>query len=298
MKERKLILTYIFITLCLNMKGQILSVYNPFSENINPGRYDFFNGEEYEKTPITIIGVVSGESQGGWPGHDLYTLHSIKLKSWKLLEDSEFNRTNLTIFRSVEKSSNFFKDIPGFAVVELEVYINKEKNRAVMISGKIFQTLNKMMSGEIDFLKSVKSIFVEEIGEFEFNYETQNFQRNVRWLDKEIDIVIDISSSDDITDEIETLRALYNDQKAISEMVMKYAIDNILKERNENAVEYDIEIMSESTFKKYSALDLIVVNKDNNFTMEFSESEIIFHGVGYSINSILKQGCQSHIIVY
>lgn len=285
------------MTIHLNLKGQEISVYNPFDENITPIRFDP-NGGEYDTSTVTVIGIVSGQSQGGWSGHDLYTQQMIKLESWKLKTDAGFTRSKLLIFRSVEKSRNYFKEIPPFSAVELKLFLNKDQKRAVMTSGHIILSPNDEITSESEFVKEVRSIIVDSIGELQFNHSMQNFQITYEWLGEQIEITINVNSAEEITDEIETLRKLIKEQKNISDQVMKYAVDNILKDRNENWIEPGQAIMNERTFRKYSKLESIYIEKNGEFSMDFAEDEIIFNGGFYMINSNIKNEIKSHEIGY
>ncbi len=278
------------------MKGQQISVYNPFNEVINPTQYDSYGGE-YDNFSVIIQGIVSGQNQEAWSGHELYNQHIIVLKSWKLKSEAEFNRSHLIVFRSVEKSRFNFKEIPKFSAVEFNIYHNKEKTRAVLIGGEIIISPNEIMIKEIEFVKTAEPLLVENIGEFEFNQDLQNFHRNIKWLDQEIEISIQVATKEQLTDEMETLKYLIENQEKINKSMIKYAIDNILKARNESWIESDEEIMDKQTFVKFSKLERISIELDGNFSFEFAEEENIFNGGWYIIDASIKEGPQSHNIL-
>jgi len=285
------------ITIHMNLFGQKIDVYNPFQEDIKPEKYDP-NGGSYNKDPVTIIAIVSGESPGGWSAHKQYSQQIIKLKSWKLIADPEFTRSNLVIFRNVEKSRNYFHEIPNFSVIKMDVFLNKDLTRGVMIDGEIILSDNESINAEVKKVKDVKSITVDSLGEFEYNHTMQNYESPFNWQGKQIVITINVSNHKEITDEIETLNYLVKEQDNIAKQTMQYAIDHILKDRNETWIQPGESVMSESTFKRFSKLESIYIDKNGSFSMDYAEEGIIFNGGFYMINSSIEKGPESHEIGY
>jgi len=110
------------------------------------------------------------------------------------------------VLRNVEKSHDFFKDIPKFGVIEIELFLNSTENRAVMLGGKVILNPDEEMIKEKEFVKSAKIISVDEAGDFNFNHDMQNFDKKLKWLKNEITVSIDINDESSLTDEIETLK--------------------------------------------------------------------------------------------
>lgn len=277
------------------MNSQDIVVYNPFDHDIIPSEIDPFGGE-YQGQTIKIWAVVSGASQGGWSGHKLYTQQSIDVKSWKSLGDTQFHRSDLIVFRSVEKSHDFFKDIPKFSIIELEVFINTKMNRAVMVGGKIIDKPTQEMIDEQMYVQTPKKINLEGFEGFEFNHEMQNFSRKISWLDKEIIFSIDVADQSQITDELKTFNKLISNQEKYHQNVIEYGVNNILTLKNESWLAPNEEPMTKATFIRNASLESIRIYREDGFEFGFNEERDIFNGGYFIINGTTEKGADSYDI--
>jgi hypothetical protein len=275
------------------MNSQDIVVFNPFEHDIIPTEFDSFGGD-YENKAIKIWAVVSGASQGGWSGHKLYTQQSIDVKSWKPGGDTKVHRSDLVVFRSVEKSHNFFKDIPKFAIVELDVFINDKMNRAVMVGGRIITKPTKEMIEEQIYVQTPKTLNVEGFEGFEFNHEMQNFSKKIIWLNKEIIVSIDVKDQSEITDELETLNKLLNNQEKYNQIVIDYGVANILALKNESWLGPNERPMTKTTFIRNASLESIRIYKEDGFEFGFDEERDIFNGGYFIINGTTEKGADSY----
>ena len=278
------------------MTSQKINVFNPFEHDINPSEFDFAKESEYDSEIVKIWAIVSGASQGGWSGHKLFNQQTIDLKSWKLSNKSTVNRSDLLVLRNVEKSHDFFNDIPKFSCIEIEVYLNSRMDRAVMLSGRVIQNLSDEMLKEITYVKSVKPLSIDDLRDFKFNHDMQFFENKIKWLDKEITISIDVDDESKITDEIETLKILLSNQQKYLDDVLTYATKHILAVKNESWLEPDESPMTEEEFVKRSLLETIRIYRQDGFEFSFSEEEEIFSGGYFMINGTTKNGADSYDI--
>jgi len=275
------------------MNSQDIVVFNPFDHEIIPTEFDSFGGD-YSNETIKVWAVVSGASQGGWSGHKLYTQQSIDVKSWKSEGETKVNRTDLIVFRSVEKSHNFFKDIPKFAIVELDIYLNAKMNRAVMAKGRIILDPTEEMINEQIWVQTPKALNIVGFEGFEFNHEMQNFTKRVIWLDKEIIISIDVEDQSKITDELETLNKLLNNQEKFHQIVIDYGVANILALKNESWLGPNERPMTRATFIRNASLESIRIYREDGFEFGFDEERDIFNGGYFIINGTTEKGADSY----
>lgn len=277
------------------MNSQNIPVFNPFKHDLIPSEFDSFGGE-YQDQKTKIWCVVSGTSQGGWSGHKLYTQQIIDVKSWKLKEDANPRRSDLIIFRCVEKSYDLFSDIPKFAIVELDIFINKKMNRAVMVSGKIILNPTPEMMDEQVYVKIKKSITIDGFEGFVFNHESQNFLKKVKWMNKEITILIDIDNESKLTDELQTLNELFDNQKKYNQIVIDFGINHILALKNESWLSPEEKPMTKAQFIENSSLESIRIYRDGGFEFGFDETKNIFNGGYFVINGTTEKGAISYDI--
>lgn len=277
------------------MNSQDIVVYNPFDHDIIPSEFDSFGGE-YQGQTIKIWAVVSRASQGGWSGHKLYTQQSIDVKSWKSLGDIQINRSDLIVFRSVEKSHDFFKDIPKFSIIEIEVFINTKMNRAVMVGGKIIDEPTQEMINEQMYVQTPKKLNLEGFEGFEFNHEMQNFSKKISWLNKEIIVSIDVADQSQITDELETFNKLISNQEKYHQNVIDYGVNYILVLKNESWLAPNERPMTKATFLRNASLESIRIYREDGFEFGFNEERDIFNGGYFIINGTTEKGADSYDI--
>ena len=292
----KQLLLILLLIQSLKMNSQEIAVYNPFDHDIVPSEFDPFGGE-YQRQTIKNLGCSPREQvKVGGSGHKLYTQQSIDVKSWKSLDDNQIHRSDLIVFRSVDKSHDFFKDIPKFSIIEIEAFINNKMNRAVMVGGKIIDDPTQEMINEQMYVQTPKKLNIEGFEGFEFNHEMQNFSKKISWLNKEILVSIDVANQSQITDELETFNKLISNQEKYHQNVIDYGVNNILALKNESWLAPNERPMTKETFIRNASLESIRIYREDGFEFGFNEERDIFNGGYFIINGTTEKGADSYDI--
>jgi hypothetical protein len=104
----------------------------------------------YDKKIIEIEGIVSYESQAGFPTPISH--HTFKLIKWKKIGTNDVTENHLYVMRPIIGSVDF-NEIKPFSILNLKVYLNDSQSRAICVSGEIIDPETSEFKNIINFLK-------------------------------------------------------------------------------------------------------------------------------------------------
>ncbi|MBO0950678.1 SMI1/KNR4 family protein [Fibrella forsythiae] len=104
----------------------------------------------YDNEVIDIEGIVSHESQAGFPTPVSH--HTFKLISWKKIGTNDVVESSLYIMRPINGSVDF-NEVQPLSILKLKVYLNDLQNRAICLSGEIIDPEISEFKHNVDLLK-------------------------------------------------------------------------------------------------------------------------------------------------
>ncbi len=261
----------------------MINIYNP-NGDLKPSEIDAFGGE-YSGDVTTVFGVVAEGRQSGHPD-DGYTTHIFTLSVWK--ESAEMKDDKLIILRPVETGREYFSDLPKLGIVKLDVYLNAQQNRAVMIVGNIVEHPEADLVAAQKTLSAPIEMRNEKYGDFRLDKANNVFETQIEWNQHSINLVIDIANETEISDEFETIDALFVNQKDWKEKVDNLAIIEFLPLKNDWLEEDDAKWSADKFISAYE-LESIIIGKMGRVEFWHDDGGI-FGGHSLLIEGSLENG--------
>ena len=267
--------------------GQMIDVYHPLGA-INPADIDRAD-KDYSSNPITIVGVVSGESQGGTLLGKAFTVHHITLKAWKASDASDLHFKNLFVMRTVEQERDFFDEIPAYSIVEFKVFLNTNRTRAVLIEGKfIHNPPEDLIAAKI---KLQAPVFLESdrFGRFKFDEKIAWFEKELEWNGQLVSVAIQIEDTSLLTDHLQTLEQLMDKQQMWKRKIEDFGVEKLLPLKNDSWLDEGESEWSKNKFISTWQLEAIWIYEDGAFDFWYKDGDI-FWGHYIEISGSVKDG--------
>jgi len=283
----KKLLTLLLGALSLhNVNGQLIDNYFPLGE-LDPVQVDEYKGSTYPEKTTTIYGVVGADGQGAFHGNEKYHTHTFSLRAWK--ERTALEKQRLIVLRPIAPDKDFFADVPAYSILRLEVYLNEDRNRAVLKVGEIIADPPQDLVEAREVLMQPVFMETEEFGTFTLNKKISWFEGEVTWNQMPVRLIIDAEKEEDIGDEFETLRELLVSQKVWKKLIDNYAVKELLPLKNEAWLGEDEHPFKKKKFIETYQLESISISKNGEFQFWHGDGDL-FWGHSILIEGSLAEG--------
>jgi hypothetical protein len=263
----------------------IQSYYLNGQSQLIDGSSNLFNLE-----PVKIEGLVSPEGQGATV-EDGYMTQVFSLIAWKKKDSKKLINEKLTIYRTVEPKTDFFDEIKTLSLLNLCVYLSFDLKMGLFIDAEIQKNENPLLK-EIAIERS-KPVIIDStvIGKLIFDASTSTFEGQNYWDGKNIKISIYNDERCTIEKGLETLKVLIENQLSWNEKIKNYAVQELLKLKNECWLDDDETKLTSSTFLDSIGLKYLIIT-DDDFSFEFDDGDI-FGGHNIMISGTILDGLTS-----
>jgi hypothetical protein len=109
------------------------------------------------------------------------------------------------------------------------------------------------------------------------------------WNGARVELDIGIDEAGDLEGGLKVLRDLWRDQKGWTERIANYAVQQLLKVKNDYWLDLDEMPLSAEEFKAKMALDCISVKEDGSFTFWHKDGDM-FWGHSIEVRGTLNKG--------
>ena len=206
-----------------------------------------------------------------------------KLKDWSL--DGDIQPQEINIVRTVDYSEDVPEEIIKGTIIEAQVYLNSDKSRGVIKSGRI-KGWKEVVEKKTPFVE--ESITISESLTLTRN-ELHVFETNTLWNNNEIAIRLEITQSDQLTDEKETCLELLNNQKQWTEKVENFFVPTMLEDLNENWLEEGEATWDEKKFRSQLRLESLTVDANGAFAFWYGTGNM-YGGHWIVVSGTIEKG--------
>lgn len=207
------------------------------SSNFNPPSEDRLAEADladcdYESKLSDIVGVVSPQSQGGWPRTDDYEIHNFAFAAWRFSNSNEL-QPSLTVLRPVPVDSDYFADFEDGDILRMRVLLSVDHSRAI-VAEIIDDAFDAPELAEIarELAKPVE-IKTERFGTLVLDRRINWFQGTVVWGGREVRISFDTEDDLDISGQLKTAQALFAAEEDWQSKIEAFAVKELLSVAND-----------------------------------------------------------------
>jgi hypothetical protein len=242
----------------------------------------------YQDDFVEIEGVVSEEGQGGWPRNPDYSVHSFSFAAWRRL-GGELVEEKLTILRPVEKETDWFSEFPKLSIHRVKVLLSDDETRA------IFSTKSENppdTAGLREVAKELSQPVVvanDRFGDLTLNRSLGWFEAETEWNDAPVRLSLRAADTERLTQVLPVAEKLWSDGAIWNKRVEDYAVEKLLRVKNDNWLEDGDQPLTSEEFKSHMSLDSITVDSDGSFEVWYSDGDL-FWGHSILIRGSLEEG--------
>ena len=133
----------------------------------------------------------------------------------------------------------------------------------------------------------------EKLGKFELNKDFGSFFGELKWIDKNISVSLDVDMEDKNTwsETLEVLHNLYNQKRQFDTEFRSYAGEQLTELANDWLEDENTEISKENFIKRISLIELSV-NSDGDYTAYYDD-DYIFYGHAIDVSGNIRTGISS-----
>ena len=242
---------------------------------------------EYESELSDIVGVVSPESQGGWPASDDYEIHNFDLAAWRSADSDEL-QSALTVLRPVPVDSDYFADFEEGDILRMRVLLSVDQSRAIVaeVTDDDFDA-PELAVVATELAKPVE-IETERFGTLVLDRRINWFRGTVVWAGREVRISFDADDDLDISRQLKTAQALFDAERDWQRRIEAFAIKEKLSLANEWRDE-DVKPITEQEFLERMKLESISIQSNGEFEFWHNDGDL-FYGHSIQISGSLEKG--------
>lgn len=242
---------------------------------------------KYESDLSDIVGVVSPESQGGWPRSDDYEIHNFELASWRHAATDEL-QSALTVLRPVPVDSDYFADFEEGDILRMRVLLSVDQTRAI-VAEVIDDDFNAPELAVIaNELAQPVEIESERFGKLVLDRRVNWFRGTVVWGGREVRISFDADKALDISGQLQTAQTLFDGEQDWQRKIEAFAVKEMLSMANDWRDEGATPI-TEQEFLDRMKLESISIQPDGEFEFWHSDGDL-FYGHSIQISGSIEKG--------
>lgn len=237
-----------------------------------------------------IVGLVDASGAGGVKHGDIQQWYLVlHLAAWKD-RAGVFHKEMLRVEMPVLKDelSRYSKDIAPYDIIHLKGRVTehpagKMQSLATCIVTKNYDDL-ELREYAVELQKPV----VKKdplLGEFTLNRSIDLYCGPGEWQGKKIKLYL--SEYDD--ELLDTARALWKNQQEWNKRIQDYAVDRLLKLKNENWLDDEEQEVSTENFKKRMTIETVSIKPGGNFEFCYDDGDL-FWGHAIVVTGSLADG--------
>lgn len=219
---------------------------------------------DYQTEIVEIEGLVSPESQGGWP-HGEYSVHSFSFAAWRR-PGEELSPHKLLILRPVEPEGDWFAEYPKWSINRVRVLLSTDETRAIF-AGRAARSPDP--SGLREFGEELMKPVViptERFGELLLDRNLNWFEAEVLWNGQEVTLRFEPADGLDISAALSTAEKLWDDQVAWKQRVDDFVIESLLPVKNDGWLDENEAELTGDDFQSRIVLQSISFESNGDFT--------------------------------
>lgn len=242
---------------------------------------------DYESELSDIVGVVSPESQGGWPRSDAYEIHNFDLAAWRHVGKEKL-QSGLTILRPVPVDSDYFADFEEGDILRMRVLLSVDQSRAIVAE----VTDDNFDAPELAVIASELAqpveIETERFGKLVLDRRINWFRGTVVWGGREVTISFDADDDLDISGQLMTARELFDGEQDWQSKIEAFAVKEKLPLANDWREE-GVKPITEREFLERMKLESISIQPNGAFEFWHNDGDL-FYGYSIQISGSLEKG--------
>lgn len=262
------------------------------SSNFNPPSEDRLAEADladcdYESKLSDIVGVVSPQSQGGWPRTDDYEIHNFAFAAWRFSNSNEL-QPSLTVLRPVPVDSDYFADFEDGDILRMRVLLSGDHSRAIVaeIIDDAFDAPE--LAAIARELAQPVEIETERFGTLVLDRRINWFRGTVVWGGREVRISFDTEDDLDISGQLKTAQALFAAEEDWQSKIEAFAVKELLSVANDWRDE-SAKPISEREFLERMKLESISIQPNGKFEFWHKDGDL-FYGHSIQISGSLEKG--------
>lgn len=242
---------------------------------------------EYESKLSDIVGVVSPESQAGWPATDDYKIHNFDFASWRYADGDKL-QSALTVLRPVPVDSDYFGDFEEGDILRVRVLLSVDQSRAIVaeVTDEHFDAPE--LEAVANELAKPVVIETERFGKLSLDRSINWFQGTVVWGGREVEITFDADDDLDISGQLKTAQALFDAEQDWQSRIEAFAVKERLSLANDWRDE-GVKPITEREFLERMELEAISIKPNGEFEFWHSDGDL-FYGHSIQISGSLEKG--------
>ena len=279
-----------------------LTKYEGVGKTFNPpmgsslATVDIAKGVQYDDRCIVVEGVVSPRGQSGSLGRgDGYDVHYFAFAGWRLPGKPLVGR-ELTLLRPVpasregqQREENIFAQFLPYSIQRLSVLLSKDQRRAVVERVLTIDRPDEALLSFSERLREPVVISTEQFGDLVMNPTIGWFVGKREWDGRMIAVRFEEGEDDDIGGAIKTAETLWSDQAGWKRKVDDYAVEKLLRFKNEDWLREDEAELTPQEFTARMKLRSITVGGNGRFEFSHDDGDL-FSGHSIEMSGTLKDG--------
>lgn len=229
------------------------------------------SGSEYKSGLFEIEGIISPESQGGYPC-DGYSVHMFKLAFWKKIEEAKVNQ-ELLVLRGVNKN-NYFDDLKPYSAVKINVFLSQSEQRSVLESGEILNIENSSLTHEATELAKPIVFKTTHFGDLEYDKSINWFRGKAVFNGNNVNIDFEYNNQTDLKKGLNIAEILWKNQLNWKINVENELVKEFLPLKNESWLDDEEQEITETHFRDSISLESITFEGEDNLTFWYSDGDM------------------------
>jgi hypothetical protein len=228
----------------------------------------------YGNKCIVIQGIVSPESQGGWPLNDGDSaVHCFSLAAWHRLDEPIIMR-DMTVLRPVERGSKYFDDFPAYSIHRMSVLLSTDEKRAVFDKLLPWAEPDEQLLAYADELRKPVIISTKTFGDVTLDRKYDWFEAKTTWNAKPVTISFHRDDEGAITTALNTAELLWANQSKWNRDAEMCALRELLPIKNAHWLGEHEKPLTEDEFLKRIRLDEMSFHHDGSFSFWYNDGDI------------------------
>lgn len=242
----------------------------------------------YEDKCIVIQGIISPESQGGWPRDGGPEVHCFRLAAWHRPGEPLVKR-DVVILRPVKHGSKYFEDFPAYSIHRMSVLLSTDGKRAVFEKLLPPAEPDRGLLAYGDELRKPVIISTKTFGDIALDRESGCFEVKTKWNEKPVTITFQRDAAGAVTAAVHTAELLWANQTKWDRDAGTCAVRELLPIKNANWLGEHERPLTEGEFLRRMRLESISVNADGSFSFWYEDGDI-FWGHSIEVSGNMKDG--------
>jgi len=251
---------------------------------------------ELKKLPISeVIGIVDASGAGGSnsKGQSFWTL-KFDFKKWRYL-GGEVQNKPLELSREVSKDELgvFRSRIKAYDILRIRAHV-LEKSSSVSVSG-LFVDLVRKEDSDAELTRLAQQLQAPvtfddaEFGVFLLDRRVDWFEADTSWNSNPVRLTLSVGEGLDPEPALKTARLLWNSQDGWDRKIRDFAVQKLLKIKNDSWLQSGEERITPDVFKAAMSLETISVTEGGDFEFWFEDGDL-FWGHLIKVDGSISEG--------